>query len=190
MENLFFDKKDLKFCGENVIIGKTVRIRRPHLVMIHDNVIIDDFTYIPCGMEIKSYTHIACNNSFVGGAGFIRIGSFVNIAPGCQIVTATNDYHGGDLVGPAIPEEFQGEAIIEPVDIGDFCLIGCQTVILEGARLPVGMATGAMSLVKKGNYKSWTLYAGIPCSEKGPRDGTRIMAMAAKLARGENNGIH
>ena len=51
MENLFFDKNDLKKCGTNVIIGKTVRIRYPHLVEIGDNVIIDDFTYISTSLK-------------------------------------------------------------------------------------------------------------------------------------------
>jgi galactoside O-acetyltransferase len=181
MENIFFDKKDLKYCGENVIIGKTVRIRKPHLVSIGDNVIIDDFTYIPCGLEIGSYTHIGANNTFIGGAGFITIGSFVNIAPGCQIVTATNSYVGGGLVGPAIPSEYSGDAIVEEVSIGDHVLIGCQTIILEGSQIPEGMATGAMSLIKKKIYKPWTLYAGIPAKEISLRDGFLIKSQAEKL---------
>ena len=45
MENIFFDKSKLKYCGENVIIGKTVRIRKPEEVSIGDGTIIDDFTY-------------------------------------------------------------------------------------------------------------------------------------------------
>ena len=45
-DNIFFNINDLKYCGKNVIIGKTVRIRYPHLVSIGDNCIIDDFTYI------------------------------------------------------------------------------------------------------------------------------------------------
>ena len=43
MSNIFFDIKKLKKCGNNVTIGKTVRIRYPELVSIGDNVIIDDF---------------------------------------------------------------------------------------------------------------------------------------------------
>ena len=47
MDNIFFDKKLLKKCGDNVIIGKTVRIRYPHLVETGDNVIIDDGNKLP-----------------------------------------------------------------------------------------------------------------------------------------------
>ncbi len=183
MENLFFDRKDLKYCGENVIIGKTVRIRKPHLVSIGDNVIIDDFTYIPCAMEIGDYTHIGANNTFIGGPGSVKIGSFVNIAPGCQIVTGSNDYRGGGLVGPTIPAEFLGDAVIEAIIIGDHCLLACQTIVLPGAVLPEGLATGAMSLVKGGTYKAWTLYAGIPCVEIGKRDGTKMLHDAEILMR-------
>ena len=63
MDNIFFDRKDLKKCGDNVIIGKTVRIRYPHLVEIGDNVIIDDFTYISTSLKISSYVHIVLTYS-------------------------------------------------------------------------------------------------------------------------------
>lgn len=181
MENLFFDKRDLKYCGSNVIIGKTVRIRKPEEVIIGDNVIIDDFTYIPCSMEIGNYTHIGANCSFIGGPGKVKVGSFVNIAPSCQIVTGSNDYYGGGLVGPAIPREFAGEAIVEPVEIGDFVLLACNTTVLPGTVLPEGMATGAFSLVRKQEYQKWSLYVGIPCKFLSKRDGSDMMKAAEKL---------
>jgi len=183
MDNIFFDKKDLKYCGENVIIGKTVRIRKPHLVSIGDNVIIDDFTYIPCKLEIGDYTHIGANTSFIGGPGAVAIGSFVNIAPSCQIVTGTNDYWGGGLTGPAIPDEFSGQSIIEPIEIRDFALLACQTIVLPGVIIQKGMATGALTLLKKQQYKEWSLYAGNPCRELGKRDGSIMAEQAGKLKK-------
>ena len=41
-DNIFFDRSKLKYCGENVIIGKTVRIRKPEECIIGDGTIIDD----------------------------------------------------------------------------------------------------------------------------------------------------
>ncbi len=181
MENLFFDKRDLKYCGNNVIIGKTVRIRKPQEVIIGDNVIIDDFAYIPCALEIGNYTHIGASCSMIGGSGKITIGSFVNIAPSCQIVTASNDYKGGGLVGPAIPEEFAGEPIVEPVIIGDFALLACNTTVLPGTVIPEGMSTGAFSLVSKQKYKPWSLYIGIPVKYHCERDSTEMKAAAEML---------
>ncbi len=185
MENIFFDKHDLKYCGNNVIIGKTVRIRRPQDVVIGDNVIIDDFAYIPCALEVGNYTHIGASCSMIGGSGSIKIGSFVNIAPSCQIVTASNDYKGGGLVGPTIPAEFAGEAIVEPVIINDYALLGCNTTVLPGAVIPEGMSTGAFSLVTKKEYKSWSLYIGIPVKFHCKRDGLEMKTAAEKLMTGD-----
>lgn len=181
MDNIFFDKSELKYCGNNVIIGKTVRIRHPERVVIGDNVIIDDFAYIPCELEVGSYTHIGASCSMIGGAGKITIGSFVNIAPSCQIVTASNDYKGGGLVGPAIPDEFAGEAIVKPVVIGDFALLACNTTVLPGTVIPEGMSTGAFTLVNEKDYKPWSLYIGIPARYHSPRDGSEMKAAAEKL---------
>lgn len=181
MENIFFDKRDLKYCGNNVIIGKTVRIRRPQDVMIGDNVIIDDFAYIPCALEVGSYTHIGASCSMIGGSGHIKIGSFVNIAPSCQIVTASNDYKGGGLVGPAIPAEFAGEPIIKPVAIGDFALLGCNTTVLPGVIIPEGMSTGAFSLVTEQDYDEWSLYMGIPIRFHCKREGDEMKDAARRL---------
>jgi len=181
MENIFFDKRDLKYCGKNVIIGKTVRIRRPQDVVIGDNVIIDDFSYIPCALEVGSYTHIGASCSMIGGSGRITIGSFVNIAPSCQIITATNDYKGGGLVGPAIPAGFAGEAIVEPVVISDHVLMGCNTAVLPGVVMPEGMATGAFSLVTNQKYREWSLYIGIPVRFHCKRNGTEMRATAKIL---------
>ncbi|UYI80043.1 MAG: acyltransferase [Fusobacterium varium] len=190
LENIFFDISKLKKCGKNVIIGKTVRIRKPELVSLGDNVIIDDFTYIPCELEVGSYTHIGCNNSFIGGSGKIKIGSFVNIAPGCQIVTGSNNYYKDGLVGPCIPKEYSGNADIKEVIIEDYVLIGCQTVILEGSIISEGVSIGAMSLVKeKNDLEKWSLYVGNPLKKIGKRQG-RVMKKKGTLLLEEKHGIY
>ncbi|MFA6035787.1 MAG: acyltransferase [Candidatus Micrarchaeia archaeon] len=181
MENIFFDISKLRKLGKNAIVGKTARIRKPHLVSIGNCSIIDDFTYIPCELELGSYSHIGTGTHLIGGPGKIKIGRFVNIAPNCNIITGQNDYWGGDLTGPAIPEKYCGKSIVEPVEIGDHVLLGCGTIILPGVKMPEGMATGAYTLLKKQKYKPWTLYAGIPAKEIGKRNGSKMKAQAKKL---------
>jgi acetyltransferase-like isoleucine patch superfamily enzyme len=66
-ENMFFDRSDLKSSGTNVIIGKTVRIRRPELAEIGDNVIIDDFIYISTPLKLHSNMHISSGCKIIGG---------------------------------------------------------------------------------------------------------------------------
>jgi galactoside O-acetyltransferase len=190
MENIFFDISKLKKVGKNSIIGKTVRIRRPELVEIGRNTIIDDFAYISSQLKIGDFTHISAGCKIIGGAkAIVEIGNFVNIGPNCNIVGGQNDYRGGGLVGPPIPEGYGGEADIEPIKLEDHVLLGCNVVILPGVYLPEGVSVGAFSLLKKMKYKPWTLYAGIPAKELGPRDGTLIKKQAEKIIEDAKRGI-
>src|SRR5207253_6847326 len=112
-----------------------------------------------CGLKVGKYTHIGANSTLIGGDAEITIGDFVNIAPGCRLIAATNDSAGGGLVGPAIPTEFAAKSIIENVTIGDHVLFGTNTVVLPGTHVPEGVSTGAMTLLTpKIKLEPWTLY--------------------------------
>lgn len=190
MENIFFDTSKLKKLGKNSIIGKTARIRRPELAEIGRNSIIDDFAYISCQLSIGDFTHISAGCHMIGGPkARISIGNFVNIGPNCNLVGGQNDYRGGGLVGPPIPEAYGGEPGIAPIKIDDHVLLGCNVVILPGVHLPEGVSIGAFSLVKKGEYKPWTLYAGIPAKELGKRDGNLIKKQSEALMNDVKRGI-
>ena len=81
MDNIFFDLTKLKHLGRNVILGKTVRIRKPKEVTIGDESIIDDFTYISCAMDLGNNSHIASNVSISGGGlgKKFTMGNIVNV---------------------------------------------------------------------------------------------------------------
>ncbi|MDO9541393.1 MAG: hypothetical protein Q7J98_03610, partial [Kiritimatiellia bacterium] len=66
-QNIFFDLSSLAELGEHAIIGKTVRIRKPARVRIGACTIIDDFTYISCGLTVGIYTHIGASGILIGG---------------------------------------------------------------------------------------------------------------------------
>ncbi|MBF0245857.1 MAG: hypothetical protein HQL31_11420, partial [Planctomycetes bacterium] len=162
-ENLFCELGELAELGSGARVGKTVRIRRPERVRIGRASIIDDFTYISCALTMGRFSHIAANATLIGGNGNIRIGDFVNLAPGCRLITATNDYSGGGLIGPNIPAEFAQEAIVADISLADHVLLGTGTVVLPGCSLPEGLSTGALCLITPGSkLEPWTLYTGIP----------------------------
>ena len=92
MDNLFFKKENLKYCGSNVLLGKTVRIRKPELVSIDDNSIIDDFTYISGEVEIGKYVHIAANCTLQASQSKIVMKNFSAIATGVRVFASTADY--------------------------------------------------------------------------------------------------
>jgi len=181
-QNIFFDLSTLAELGKEVIIGKTVRIRKPARVRIGAHSIIDDFTYVSCGLTIGRYTHIGAGGILIGGNAHITIGNFANIAPGCRIVAASHDFVEGGLAGPTIPPEFTDDSITADITIGDHALFGTGTVILPGCQIPEGVATGAMTLITpKTKLEPWSLYAGIPARFIKKRQSKKILVSAAKL---------
>ena len=189
MDNLFFSLSELAYLGEDTIVGRTVRIRKPDRCRIGSHSILDDFLYVSCSLRVGSYTHIGANSSIIGGDGVVEIGDYVNIAPGCQIVSASHDFSAGGLAGPTIPEEFRGGSITDRVVLHDHVLLGCQTVVLPGAELPEGMSTGAMTLVTRQEYRPWCLYAGIPARLVKERRRDSILSQARRLG-GEDEQHH
>ncbi len=174
--NIFFDLKKIKRLGNNVIIGKTVRIRYPELVEIGDNVIIDDFTYISTGLKISSYVHIASGAKIIGGKDCtVSFGSFSTLAPGVTLAAGSDDYMAG-LATPLVPAEFKGQVEYSDIKIGKHCIVGAGSVVLPGVTLHDGSALGALSLAKT-DLEAWTLYAGTPASALKGRDKSAILKL-------------
>jgi acetyltransferase-like isoleucine patch superfamily enzyme len=165
MDNIFFDKTKLKYCGDNVIIGKTVRIRKPEECSIGDGTIIDDFTYISCGITIGKNCHIASNVSISGSAGHFYLGDKSTISNHCTIHCASSDYTKVSLDLPSIPKEEQYGGKVGDVIIGDMCVIGAHSCVLPNVKLPNGVACGAFSLLKVQKYEEYFLYIGQPAKK-------------------------
>lgn len=170
LENIYLDTKKIKYIGEGVIIGKAVRIRRPEDVMIGDYTIIDDFCYISSALEIGRYCHIAPNVTISGGKGKLTMGNICSIAAGSSIHTGSSDYKGVSLDFPSIPLEFRFGGFSEDIVFDDHVLLGSHTVVLPGVHLPEGFASAALTVIKKREYESWTLYGGHRCEKIMTRD--------------------
>ena len=169
-KNIFFNLCDLKYCGENVIIGKTVRIRQPHLVSIGEGTIIDDFTYISSALEVGMYCHIASHVSISGGKGKLIMGSYSTLSNHVSVHCSSSDYKGLSMDLPSIPEELQFGGVVEDVNIGKFVTVGAHSCILPGTNLPEGSAYGANTLVKNSPLLPYHLYVGSKCTSLGKRD--------------------
>lgn len=183
-DNLFFNKRDLKYCGNNVIIGKTARIRYPELVSISDNVIIDDFTYISTQLVLASYVHISSGCSIIGGRNsLVSFGEFSTLAPNVVLAAGSDDYMSG-LATPMVPEKFKGAIQIGSIAIGDHCIIGANSTLLPNITLATGACVGANSLVKT-NLEGWCLYAGRPVRLIKQRDADKILALEQAFRNAE-----
>ena len=185
-ENLFFDRAQLRRCGSNVTIGKTVRIRYPELVEIADNVIIDDFSYISTALVIDGHVHISAGAKIIGGkTAIVRFESFSTLAPNVVLAAGSDDYIAG-VATPMVPKEYKGNAVIGSIAIGRHCIVGAGTVVLPNVRMHEGAAVGALSLVK-GDLEPWTLYAGIPAKPLRQRDRDRILSLEMQYLHGDGH---
>tara|TARA_B100000965_G_scaffold124007_2_gene102626 strand:+ start:9235 stop:10566 length:1332 start_codon:yes stop_codon:yes gene_type:complete len=161
MENLFFDKKDLKKCGSNVIIGKTVRIRYPHLVEIGDNVIIDDFTYISTSLKIHSYVHISSGCKLIGGPdSYVEMQNFSTLSPNVVLSAGSDDYLSG-IATPLVDKKYKANSEIGNIILKEHTIVGSNSTVLPNVTFNTGSTVGANSLIKE-DLEEWTLNVGIP----------------------------
>ena len=157
-DNLYFNLKDLKYIGANVIIGKTVRIRQPELVSIGDNTIVDDFTYISGEVNIGNYVHIASSCTLQASKSKIIIEDFCGISTGVRIFGTSTDYLFCSVDLPTVPQNLHFGSVTLPVTLGKFSLIGANTVVLPGVTTPEGFACAALlKITPKLELKKWHL---------------------------------
>ena len=186
MENIFFELVNLKSCGQNVIIGKTVRIRYPELVEIGDNVIIDDFTYISTSMKISSNVHISAGCKIIGGRNaFVEMREYSTLAPNVVLSAGSDDYLEG-IATPMVPLKFKGNVQIGKIVINEHCIVGAGSVVLPNVIFGRGACVGALSLVNK-DIPEWELHAGIPSKKIKERNKNQIKNLEEQLKR-EING--
>lgn len=184
MENIFFNRADLKSCGKNVIIGKTVRIRYPELVELGDNVIIDDFTYISTSLKIHNYVHISSGCKIIGGKqAFVEMNEFSTLAPNVILSAGSDDYLSG-LATPLVPIGFKANVQIGNIILNKHCIVGAGSVVLPNITFHEGACVGALSLVNKDLDEYW-LYAGIPAKRIKARNNKEILDLYNKF---KNNG--
>jgi acetyltransferase-like isoleucine patch superfamily enzyme len=180
MHNLFFDWKDLKSVGKNVIIGKTVRIRYPELVEIGDNVIIDDFTYISTALKLESNVHISSGCKIIGGRNArVEMHEYSTLAPNVVLSAGSDDYVSG-IATPMVPIEFKANCVIGTIVISKHCIVGAGSVVLPNVIFHEGSCVGALSLVKA-DLEPYMLYAGIPAKKRKERNEKEIKHLENKL---------
>jgi galactoside O-acetyltransferase len=185
-DNIFFDPAQLKKCGRNVIIGKTARIRYPHLVEIDDDVIIDDFVYISTQLQLSRYVHISSGCKLIGGpTSLVTIDSFSTLAPNVVLAAGSDDYVGG-IASPMVPPQFKGDYEIGRIDIGRHCIIGANSTVLPNVVFADGAAVGAQSLVKS-SLDGWSLYGGVPSKLLRKRDEDRINTLEQQFWKAQIN---
>jgi acetyltransferase-like isoleucine patch superfamily enzyme len=165
MSNLYTLKEleimGIKIYGKNISISKFVNIYNPKNLILHDNIRIDDFTIISCKVtiEIFNYVHISAQ-CFISSSTKIIIGNYSSISVGTKIFGGCDDFSGEYLANPTIPKKYTNVKIGD-ILIGDYVIIGSNSVIMPDIKINEGVAIGSNSFINK-NCDSWKIYAGTP----------------------------
>jgi len=122
-------------------------------------IIIDDFVliYAKEKITIGNHVHIANFTSITGGNKLI-IGNYAAISQGCRILTATDDFKEWGFGNSTVANEYRNIKS-SPISIGEFCIIGANSVILPGVSIGEGTTVGANSVVTK-PLEPWGIYIG------------------------------
>ncbi|MDD2358078.1 MAG: acyltransferase [Thiovulaceae bacterium] len=124
-----------------------------------ENIIIDDFVLIYAKEKIKigNYVHIA-NFASITGGNKLELGDFSAISQGCRILTATDDFKDFGFGNSTINNIYRNIKSA-PIYIGNYCIIGANSVVLPGVNIGEGSTVGANSVVTK-DLKPWGIYIG------------------------------
>lgn len=156
-------KIGFKYVGKNVSISNKASIYHPENITILDNSRIDDFVVLSAGdggISIGKNVHLAVFTSLIG-KGKIEIGDYANFSSRVSVYSSNDDYSGSSMTNPTLNPKYTGVEH-EDVFIGKHVIVGCGSVILPGAKIFEGVAIGALSLLKRGIYKEFCIYGGVP----------------------------
>ncbi|MGH7742299.1 MAG: acyltransferase [Candidatus Eiseniibacteriota bacterium] len=149
----------LKRCGSDVQLSRHARIYSPETIEIGEHSRIDDFCILSGPLTIGNFVHIAAYVALFGRGGII-LEDYVGISARTLVYSVSDDFSGGHLAGPTIPEAHRG-VTSAPVIFRRFSIVGAGSVILPGVTLDEGAAIGAMSLVRT-NAPAWKVSVGVP----------------------------
>ena len=141
---------------------------------------IDDFVFFNCGEEsiLGDFVHIASFCSVIGG-GNLYMDHFSGLSSGCRIITGSDDFLGGGLTNPTVPEKYTNVKK-STVRIGKHAILGTNVTVLPGVTIGEGAAVGAGALVRK-DLDPWTVYVGLDCKPVKIRPSNKILALEEQL---------
>ena len=166
--------------GKNLLIDKTVRFYGAQNIRIGDNTRIDAYCVISAGsagVSIGRYTHISTGVALLGGAG-ITIEDFCAVSAKVCIFTANDDYTGGAMTNPMVPDEYR-HVTNAPVVLKRHVIVGAGSVIMPGVTIGLGGSVGALSFVNQ-SVADFAIVAGCPIRTIGQR-GRDLLALEARF---------
>jgi acetyltransferase-like isoleucine patch superfamily enzyme len=173
----------LKGFGEDCQIDSSVHFINPGSITLGSRVRIDAFSILSASsgfITLGDRVHIS-HGSRIYGAGGVRLGLASGLSSGSAIYSQTDDFVSGHLAHPTVPTNFRN-VHTEKIDIGDFCIIGANSILLPGANMSRGSALGALSLLK-GLVGPYEVFGGSPARKVGNRDTQTLESQAREIEK-------
>lgn len=164
-------EKILGAVGENVHIHRSVQFFSPKTIHLGSNVRIDCFCVLSAGLKgiyVGDHVHLAAGVYLMASGGRLDIESFSGLSSRVVIFTASDDYSGGYMTNPTIPERFRNVTTADVV-VKKHSIIGSGSVVMPGVTLGVACSVGALSFVNK-SVPGFTIVSGNPLKLIGKRD--------------------
>jgi acetyltransferase-like isoleucine patch superfamily enzyme len=169
-EDVCIDASAILYGAERISLGSHVRIDAGAVLSAGEG-----------GILIGDHVHISVR-VFLTGAAKIELGSFAGVSAGTAIFSSNDDYRGGWLTGPTIPEDLRN-VTDAPVVLGEHAIVGAGCVILPGVTIGQGAAVGALTCVRK-DVAPFAIVAGPHGETIGERD-RKLLELEGELRRRE-----
>ncbi len=166
--------------GKRVAIDSSVAIFGSSHVHIGNDVRIDAFCVLSAGpgeLRIGSNIHIAAGASIFAAAG-VTMKNFSGLSGGVSVYSVSDDYVGGYLTNPTVPEKFK-RVTRAPVCLEEHALVGAHSVVLPGVTLGRGCTAGALTLVNH-DIAPFDVVAGNPMRVMAKRNQARLERLEAE----------
>jgi acetyltransferase-like isoleucine patch superfamily enzyme len=171
----------LASCGVRVTIDRDARLIRPELIHVGNDVRIDAGAILSATFPIRigDHVHIAAGAKLFSSGAEIALEDFVSVSADVKLYTASDDYTGGSLTNPTVPDEFK-DVDVGAIRLAKHAIVGAGSIILPGVSLAFGAAVGALSLVGH-DVREGAVVAGVPAREFARRDVDRLRRLEAQL---------
>jgi len=121
----------------------------------------------PKNIQIGEDT-IVGSDVFLDGRASLKVGNHVDIASEVMIYNSQHDLESNSF-----------EAIVKPVEVGDYVFIGPRVIILPGVKIGKGAVAAAGAVISK-DVPEFSIVAGVPATVIGQR---KIRELNYKLGR-------
>jgi len=177
--------KDFKEKGDNVVIYDYVTIIKPSSIVLKNNIVISEFSYLSggLGLYIGNHIHISTQSTISGG-GLCVLEDFVGLSAGVKIITGSEDIDGKGLTNPTIPEEFRS-FYRSFVHCKKHSFFGTNVIIYPNVTVGEGTVVSSGGIVNK-DLDSWSIYAGNPLRKIRQRPKNLILKKEKELLRKNN----